>query len=425
MRKIYTVVMHGYNLLMSIASLFHSKAKQWRTGRIDWFGQLSKDLQGNPSPIIWFHAASLGEFEQGRSVLESIKAKTEELGNPHKILLTFFSPSGYEVRKGYEQADFVYYLPLDTPQNAKKFLDLVKPKAVFFIKYEFWINFILEIQKRKIPLILFSALFRKDQIFFKSYGKLFKDILPNYTQIFVQNDSSLEVLQSLRLNNTSQAGDTRFDRVFANSEFKTHNSVVEQFKSNQPLLVVGSCWGKDLDLLLPFLRSLDVPLKTVIAPHEIHESTLRRIEKALLGKVFRYSKARQVIGTDLGQYSVLLIDNVGLLAQLYQYADFAYIGGAFGEGLHNILEPAAYGVPIFFGKEYQKFPEAIELVKSGGAFSVKDRSELVPIFDRIYHNEGLQSKIKNVNQGYVKKNTEGTKKIVDYFFEEVYSDSKR
>ncbi len=420
MQRVYTLLIHSYGIMMRTASKLHPKAKKWQDGRLHWQEKLRKDLDTNALPVIWFHAASLGEFEQGRPVLEAIKAKLDALGQPHKVLLTFFSPSGYEVRKDYPKADFVHYLPLDTPQNARLFLDIVKPVAAFFIKYEFWVNFISEIQKRKIKLILFSALFREEQLFFKPYGALFRNLLKGYTQIFVQNEASLAALKPLGLGNVSQAGDTRFDRVSANAEGTYHNATVAQFKAGQPLLVVGSCWGKDLDLLLPFLQSLDVPLRTLIAPHEIHESTLKRIEKALPSKVLRYSQARQVIGNDLDQYSVLLIDNVGLLAKIYRYADFAYVGGAFGEGLHNILEPTAFGVPVLFGKNYSKFPEAKELIQAGGAFSLTDSSQLILCFDRLYHNEAMRDKIREINQNYIQKNAHSTQKIVDYFFEYVY-----
>lgn len=418
---IYTFSIYMYGGLLALASLFHSKAKKWHVGRINWEAQLQNAFKDNQDPVIWFHAASLGEFEQGRPVLEGIKAALSAKSQKHKILLTFFSPSGYEVRKDYKQADFVTYLPLDTPKNARKFLDLVNPAAVFFIKYEFWINFIKAIQQREIPLILFSALFRKEQIFFKPYGALWRNLLPKYTHIFVQNQASLDNLKSLHLGNISQVGDTRFDRVLENAQTHIHNAVVQQFKADKPLLVIGSCWGGDLDLLLPFLERINVPLKTVIAPHEIHENTLKRIEKALAGRTFRYSQARQVIGNDLDQYSVLIIDNVGLLAQIYAYADFAYVGGGFGEGLHNILEPAAFGVPVFFGEDYQDFPEAVALLEKKGAFSVKNRQELIPIFDRLYHSKALLEQVRQTNQSYVQENAHSTEKIIQFFFNEVFN----
>ncbi len=424
MQTIYTLAIYIYSGLLAMAGLFHTKAKKWHKGRKNWEADLKNAFKDNQAPVIWFHAASLGEFEQGRPVLEALRAALRAKSHHHKILLTFFSPSGYEVRKQYEQADFVAYLPLDTPQNASKFLNVVNPAVAFFIKYEFWINFIKAIQQRGIPLILFSALFREEQIFFKSYGQLWRNLLPSYTHIFVQNQASLDRLTSLHLSNASQAGDTRFDRVLENAQAKIHNAVVQQFKADNPLLVVGSCWGGDLDVLLPFLEKINVPLKIVIAPHEIHETTLKRIEKTLAGRTFRYSQARQVIGSDLDQYSVLIIDSVGLLAQIYAYADFAYIGGGFGEGLHNILEPAAFGVPVFFGSDYKNFPEAVELVEKKGAFSIKNRQELIPIFDRLYHSKALQEQVRQTNQTYIKENANGTEKIIRFFFEEVYQKIK-
>ncbi len=420
MQMIYTFGIYIYGGLLAMASLFHGKAKKWHTGRKNWETQLQNTFKDNQAPVIWFHAASLGEFEQGRPVLESIKAELTAQSQEHKILLTFFSPSGYEVRKEYAQADFVTYLPLDTPQNACKFLNLVNPSVAFFIKYEFWINFITAIQQREIPLILFSALFRKEQIFFKPYGSIWKNLLPKYTHIFVQNQASLDALAGLHLGNASQAGDTRFDRVLENAQTPTHNAVVQQFKADKPLLVIGSCWGGDLDVLLPFLEKINVPLKTVIAPHEIHETTLKRIEKALAGRTFRYSQTRQVIGTDLAQYDVLIIDNVGLLAQIYTYADFAYVGGGFGEGLHNILEPAAFGIPVFFGEDYQDFPEAVALIEKKGAFSIENQQDLIPIFDRLYHSKPLLEQVRQTNQTFIQENANGTQKIIQFFFDKTY-----
>jgi 3-deoxy-D-manno-octulosonic-acid transferase len=404
---IYNLGIRLYYLFVFIFSFFHSKAKKWFNGRKNIFQHIQQKLSDNRTPIIWFHVASLGEFEQGKPVFERIK----QLGN-YKILITFFSPSGYEVRKNDQNIDYVFYLPLDTRQNACKFLDLVKPAAVFFVKYEFWYHFLHETQKRNIPLILFSGAFRPQQIFFKGYGGLFREILKKFTHIFVQNALSKTLLEQIGVSQVSMAGDTRFDRVRATVSNVIPIPKAEKFKGDEKLLIVGSCWGGDLDILVPFLNAFEQPLKTMIAPHEIKEKTLERLENQLQKKVVRFSKATL---EQIGQAEVLLIDNVGMLANLYQYADFAYIGGAFGEGLHNILEPATFGIPVLFGKDYRHFPEAYHLIDRGGAFSVKDEKILMDIFTKLYQNEEQRLKAGKASENYILENIGGTDKVIDFF----------
>jgi 3-deoxy-D-manno-octulosonic-acid transferase len=432
MQFLYRVGIHFYFLAIRIAALFKPKARQWIEGRKNIFQDLATRFKDNQVPVIWLHAASLGEFEQGRPVIEELRIRNYEFGNTgtltnqqnskapdFKILITFFSPSGYEVRKDYEYADFVCYLPLDTPANARLFLDIVKPKMVFWVKYDFWLHFLTEIQQRQIPVILFSAVFRPHQIFFKGYGTIFRKILRGFTQIFVQNERSLQLLQSIHLNNVQIAGDTRFDRVWATAESPRRIEVAEKFRNNQKTLVIGSCWGRDLDVLIPFLNEFTHPLKVIIAPHEIKESTLQRIEKEAKRKSVRFSTANQTSQVSetcevLTESEILLIDNVGMLAHLYQYADFAYIGGAFGEGLHNILEPAVFGIPVIFGKEYDKFPEAEASIQAGGAFSIQDTQGLHQIVEKLYQEDDYRKQCGQNCRNYIQANLGGAEKVVNY-----------
>ncbi|MDX2304108.1 MAG: glycosyltransferase N-terminal domain-containing protein [Microscillaceae bacterium] len=408
MKIVYWLVISLYFLLLRGVAFFNPKARKWVEGRKGVFERVEAALKGNQSPILWFHAASLGEFEQGRPVMEQLKALYPEI----KIFLTFFSPSGYEVRKNYEKADYIFYLPADSPRNAPKLIALIKPKAVFFIKYEFWYFYLREVQKAGIPLILFSATFRESQFFFKSYSGMFRKLLRGYSHIFVQNQRSLDLLKNIGIHQSSVAYDTRFDRVLAGSLEAREIPLAEKFKNKQKLLVIGSCWGRDLDVLLPFLNEFTKPLKVIIAPHEIKESTLERIENALKNSTIRYSQAQL---DTVRQYEVLLIDNVGMLSALYRYGEFAYIGGAFGEGLHNILEPAVYGVPIFFGSDYKDYPEAEELIQRRGAYSIRQVEELSRIFQELYENEELRRTQGENSKKYILEHGGGTQEIVRYF----------
>lgn len=383
-------------------------------GQKEALSRLSQAREQWQKPVIWFHAASLGEFEQGRPVWECILNQHPNF----QLIITFFSPSGYEVRQHY--SDFgaqVFYLPLDTPAQARRFLDLAQPRVAFFIRYEFWFNFLHEIQSRKIPLFLISALFRPEQWFFKPYGSWFRKILPGFSQIFVQNEASAHLLQGLGLANVQITGDTRFDRVMATAQTSEKVPLVQAFKKQGPLLVVGSCWGRDLDLLLPFLKQFTRPLKVILAPHEIEEKTLQRIEQFFPGQTCRFSLAQQETNPDFSAYNFLLVDNVGWLARIYREADIAYVGGAFGEGLHNILEPAAFGAPVLFGPQYQAFAEAVALIEAGGAFSVSSQDQLAKVFDRLYQQETLRFQIQEINRAFVRREAGGSQKIANFFFQ--------
>jgi 3-deoxy-D-manno-octulosonic-acid transferase len=421
---LYTLSILLYRLLIWPVSFFNEKAKKWLDGRKNIFTNIESALQNNQNPIIWFHVASLGEFEQARPIIEKLNlqnqtAKLDSSANKtrYSILITFFSPSGYEVRKNYESADYIFYLPLDTPQNARKFLDIVQPKAVFWVKYEFWFNYLREIQKRKIPIILFSANFRPNQLFFQWYGQVFLNILKGFTQIFVQNEVSYNLLKINKLNNIQIAGDTRFDRVRATALAKQTFPLIATFKNQKKLLVIGSSWEDDLAVILPFFNTFSGELKIIIAPHEIKENKLQSIENQILKKSIRYSNIAKIPEIELKESEVLLIDNVGMLASLYQYGEFAYVGGAFKQGLHNILEPATFGLPIIFGPIIRKYPEALDLISLGGAFSIKSSSEFGLIFSQLYENENKRLEAGAVSLQYISDNVGGAEKIWRYFTE--------
>ncbi len=388
-----------------LASLFHPKAKAFAGGRKGALKKIDKSFQNNTSPIIWIHCASLGEFEQGRPIIEMLRKKYPD----YKIFLTFFSPSGYEVRKNYPLADFVFYLPWDTSRHAKKLINAVKPAIAIFVKYEFWYHYSRELKKKDIPLISISSIFRRDQLFFQRPGGFSRKILKNFTHLFVQNHESIKLLQSIGIFNCSQAGDTRFDRV--NKIVRQNESIpiAEAFKNNQKVFVVGSCWPEDLDILVPFIN--ENRIKFIVAPHEISEDSLSEFEKALQVRSIRYSAAAKENPED---FTVLLIDNIGMLSRLYRYGEFAYIGGAFGKGLHNILEAACYGVPVLFGnKNYEKFQEALDLINRGGAFAISDYPDLKEKYELLNVPESFLLACE-VTRQYVEENLGATDKIMEY-----------
>lgn len=391
----------------SIAGLFNAKARAFNDGRSHIFENLRLQLTPNTAPIIWVHCASLGEFEQGRPVIEKLKQEFPR----YKILLTFFSPSGYEVRKNYAQADYIFYLPWDTNHNASRFVSIVRPSLAIFIKYEFWYHYSTQLKKRQIPLLSVSSIFREQQLFFKSYGGFYRKILFNFTHFFVQNDESVKLLKKLGLKNYTKAGDTRFDRV---KELVNNGSgvpIAEQFKAHDKVMVIGSCWPEDLEVIIPFINENYHHLKFIIAPHEISESFISNLEQSLNAEKIRYSQAANGKPEDA---HVLIIDNVGMLSRLYRYGEFAYIGGAFGKGLHNILEAACYGIPIFFGNQsYQKFQEAVDLINRGGAFDVADYRDFKTKYEAVNVPQNFLLACE-VTRQYVEENLGATEKVMQY-----------
>jgi 3-deoxy-D-manno-octulosonic-acid transferase len=408
---LYNFLIHAYSFIISIIAPFNSKAKFWVEGRKNIFERLGSTFLSNRGSIslAWFHCASLGEFEQGRPVIEAFRVKYPA----YKILVTFFSPSGYEIRKNYTGADFLFYLPADTPQNAKKFINIVKPSIVFFVKYEFWRNYLTELEKEHIPVISFSAIFRPNQLFFKSYGGFYREILTKFKHILVQNQESFDLLKSIDIQQITFAGDTRFDRVKQIVDAKKELRIAENFKANRQVFMLGSAWQTDMEVLIPLMNLLksDSNLTFVIAPHEIHQEEIMAWKKQIELKSICFSEVKN--DTKLTDYHVLIIDNIGMLSSLYQYADFAFIGGSFGKGLHNILEAATFGMPIFFGnKAYHKFQEAIDLVKQGGAYAVESTDDLVEILNDLRSNEVKKKKIDKISQNYVLQNIGATEKVM-------------
>jgi len=405
---LYNTGIFAYQILLRLVAPFNTKARQWVVGRHQWPTALRAKLTGNEQPIIWFHAASLGEFEQGRPVIEAFR----EQYSGYKILLTFFSPSGYEVRKNYDGADYIVYLPADTPANAHEFVAIVKPQIAFFIKYEFWYNYLRVLKAANVPVISFSAIFRPDQLFFKSYGGFYKNLLTYFDHILVQNNESVQLLNGIGLTTVTLAGDTRFDRVAQVAAARKDIPIARLFKAQHPVLVVGSVWPEDMSVLIPFINQFRQSLKVIIAPHEIHDAEIEKWRTELKKKAIRFSETQKPTfdQSALPLAEILFIDNVGMLSSLYQYGEFAYIGGAFKQGLHNILEAATFGMPLFFGPDFQKFQEAVDLVNEGAAFPIGNATELNETFSKQYTN---RSEAAQISRNYVQRNIGATAKVME------------
>ncbi|RKS25878.1 3-deoxy-D-manno-octulosonic-acid transferase [Flavobacterium endophyticum] len=401
-----------YNLLVIITgfalkavAFFNPKMKLFVEGRKNVFKTLGNKIQPKDKTI-WFHSASLGEFEQGLPVMEKIRT----LYPDHKIVLTFFSPSGYEVRKNSTVADVIVYLPLDTKSNAEKFLKLVHPEMAFFIKYEYWPNYLNGLKERSIPTYLFSGIFRKDQVFFKWYGGFYRKALTAFKQFFVQNESSKLLLQEIGFNNVKVSGDTRFDRVLKILERDNSLDFIEKFKNNQLTIVCGSTWPKDEVQLLDFINTNSFGVKFIIAPHNVKPEQISELKNSISKKTILFSELKN---KNLADYDVFIIDTIGILTKIYSYADIAYVGGGFGtSGLHNILEPATFGIPIVIGPNYQKFSEAVALVNMGGCISVKNKKELEETLSLLIQNEDERFEKGHISSTFVQMNKNATEIIL-------------
>ena len=404
---IYNIAIYLLKVSAHISALLNAKARAFVNGRAQLFLRLEEAFKEQTSAVAWFHCASLGEFEQARPLIERFKQELPA----YKILLTFFSPSGFEIRKNYPHADFIFYLPWDTPANARRFIATTRPAIALFIKYEFWHNYIHELSVHGIPLLSVSAIFRNDQVFFKPYGKLLKSMLYQFDHFFVQNTESADLLKSIGISRVAVSGDTRFDRVWQILQENREIPLVERFKGDQKIFIIGSCWPEDFHLLAPFIYEQHKRLKFIIAPHEIDDSFLSHMENELNVKHVRYSKAAE----DAAWADVLIIDSIGLLPKLYRYATYAYVGGALGKGLHNILEAACHGIPVFFGnKNYRKSREATDLILRGGAFEVGNYPELNKKFERFVTNPETYQLARDITKSYVTENLGATKMIMDY-----------
>lgn len=400
---LYDLAIAIYDILVHLAAPFSRKPRKMMKGHWVVYELLRQQLEKDVR-YIWFHAASLGEFEQGRPLIEKIRAKYPDYG----ILLTFFSPSGYEVRKNYRGADVVCYLPFDKPRNVKKFLDIVNPCMAFFIKYEFWKNYLDELHKRRIPVYSISSIFRRGQVFFKWYGGTYRHVLRDFDHLFVQNERSKRYLAKIGISRVTVVGDTRFDRVMQICEEAKRLPLVELFKNNTMTFVAGSSWQPDEDLFIEYFNQ-HPEVKLIIAPHVIDENHLVEIIRKLKRPYVRYTRANE---KNVRKADCLIIDCFGLLSSIYRYGEIAYIGGGFGVGIHNTLEAAVYGIPVIFGPKYQKFQEAIQLLETKGAFSVKDYEELKTLLDRMLTDEVFLRESGMNASNYVTSNAGATDKIM-------------
>ena len=407
MRFLYTIGIHLYGFVAIIASLFSEKARFFVNGRKKWYKNLQNNFVSGDSKVIWMHVSSLGEFEQGRPLLERIKSELQDF----KIVLTFFSPSGYEIRKNYAQADYVCYLPLDTPGNAKRFLKYVKPSYSVFVKYDFWFNYILQAKKLGSNIILISGLFRDKQMFFKSFGTWYMKQLQNFNHLFLQDEQSEKLLHSIQIKNTTVCGDSRMDRVIEIARQKKDFELIEKFSTESFIIVCGSTWPPDENLLFEYLQKSQHSFKLIIAPHDISESHLKGIEEHAPEKCLRYSKAND---ENIQETKILVIDSIGMLSSLYHYGKIAYIGGGFGVSIHNTLEPAVYGIPVIFGPKYQKFKEAVDMIASEGAFTISSYQELENILNRLLSNFNLLNQSGDNAKDYIYKMSGATGTIFDY-----------
>ncbi len=407
---IYNLVVLFTLQILKLFALFSPKMKLFVEGRKSVFQTLNDKIHPEDK-VFWFHAASLGEYEQGLPVIEKVKTQFPH----HKIVITFFSPSGYEVRKNNSVADVTVYLPLDSKANAKQFLDLVHPEKVFFIKYEFWPNYLNELKQRNISTYLISGIFREKQTFFKWYGGFYRKALQTFNYFFVQNEKSKILLQSIGFENVKISGDTRFDRVVAILEKDNTLDFIAAFKNNQPTIVIGSSWSKDEELLVNFINQAADNVKFIIAPHNIKSEQIQNLQQSIIKKTVLFSDVETRLITSLQEYNVFIIDTIGILTKIYSYADIAYVGGGFGNpGVHNILEPATFGIPIVIGSNYSHFAEATALVGLEGCVSVKNQTELNEAFNLLLQNEDERYEKGHICSTFVQMNKGATNSVLKY-----------
>lgn len=407
--------MHSiYNILISIASfclkiiaVFNRKIKLFVSGRKDVFKILNENI-GLNDKTIWFHCASLGEFEQGLPIMQALKIAKPS----YKLVVSFFSPSGYEIKKNTPIADCIVYLPLDTKKNAKKFISALHPSLVFFVKYEFWPNYLFQLKKQNISTLLISSVFREDQIFFKSYGGFMRKALFTFQHIFVQDKNSEALLKTIKFNKVTCSGDTRFDRVSHQIEVDNSLPFIEQFINKKLCVVCGSTWAEDEAVLIDYINSASSEVKFIIAPHQIEKEKIEKLRLKIKSKTILYS---EMAGKEIQDSSVFIIDTIGLLSKIYSYADIAYVGGAMGKtGLHNILEPATFGIPILIGKNFKNFPEAERLQHLAGLFSIESASEFSEILTKLLSGKTFREKTGMIAGHYINSNVGATRKIMTY-----------
>ena len=404
---IYNLAMYILELGLKLAALFSDKPAKMVKGHREVFDLLKSKIDRN-ARYIWFHAASLGEFEQGRPLIERIRKEYPQ----YKILQTFFSPSGYEVRKNYAGADIVCYLPIDTPSNVKKFVDLVNPCMVFFVKYEFWQNYLNTLYKKGIPVYSVSSIFRPGQIFFRWYGKSYQRVLKTFAHLFVQNEESKTLLAGIGVNHTTVVGDTRFDRVLDICAAAKQLPLVQKFKGDALTFVAGSSWGPDEDIFIPYFNA-HPEMKLVIAPHVVSDGHLKEIESKLQRSCIRYTQATE---ENVGQADCLIIDCYGLLSSIYRYGEISYIGGGFGVGIHNVLEAAVYGIPVIFGPNNKKFREAQHLLANKGGFEIHGSEDFEQLMNKFLNDEAYLGLSGKAAGDYVKGNAGAMELIMNQVF---------
>lgn len=409
MNPLYNLTAHITFYILKIYGLFNSKIKLFIQGRKETFHKLS--VLSKEDKVVWFHAASLGEFEQARPIIEEVKEKYPT----YKIVVTFFSPSGYEIRKDYKLADVICYLPFDTKGRVRKFVNMVHPELAIIVKYEFWPNLLNELKKQSIPTILVSGIFRKDQNFFKSSGKWMRKALDTFSHFFVQDSASKELLESINLEHVTVSGDTRFDRVVKILEQDNQVDFIEEFKNDQYTVVAGSTWPEGEEFLSNYINDSSDE-KFIIAPHNMNAKAIEKLQSSLQKKTVLFSEKEQ---KNLAEFDVFIIDTIGLLTKIYSYADAVYVGGAFKTGLHNILEPATFGVPVVIGTEYSKFKEARDLVALKGCISVADQQEFSSIFKQLKEDESFRQKTGEINKKYIQENKGATKKVMNYIKQKI------
>lgn len=401
---LYNLSIYLYVFVLKVASLFNDKARLWVDGRRDILKRMEDAMRENKQPVAWFHCASLGEFEQGRPLIEKFKATHPE----YKVLLTFFSPSGYEIRKNYQGADYVFYLPADTPPNVKRFVRTVKPSIVFFVKYEFWGNYIKKIHKEGVPIYLVSAIFRANQYFFKWYGWYGRKMLRMFKIIFVQDENSERLLAGVNGLQVVCAGDTRFDRVYETAVSAPKNELIDEFCRDSKVLICGSSWLPDEEIVCKIMDDGKHQLKYIIVPHEIDKAHIDKLKQLIGRPVTLYTTAKSGEMSD-----VLIVDTIGILSQIYRYTDYAYIGGGFGVGIHNILEAATFGKPVFFGPNYGKFKEARDLIAIGAAVSINGWEDLTHQIELLEANGEEYRRRSEDTRNFVEKNIGATRKIIE------------
>ena len=404
---IYNLAMYILELGLKLAALFSDKPAKMVKGHREVFDLLKSKIDRN-ARYIWFHAASLGEFEQGRPLIERIRKEYPQ----YKILQTFFSPSGYEVRKNYDGADIVCYLPIDTPSNVKKFVDLVNPCMVFFVKYEFWQNYLNALYKKGIPVYSVSSIFRPGQIFFRWYGKSYQRVLKTFAHLFVQNQESKMLLAGIGVDHTTVVGDTRFDRVLDICAAAKQLPLVQKFKGDALTFVAGSSWGPDEDIFISYFNA-HPEMKLIIAPHVVSDGHLKEIESKLQRSCIRYTQATE---DNVEQADCLIIDCYGLLSSIYRYGEISYIGGGFGVGIHNVLEAAVYGIPVIFGPNNKKFREAQHLLANKGGFEINGYDDFEQLMNRFLTDEAYLKQSGKAAGDYVKGNAGAMELIMNHVF---------